>query len=126
MFRVRAVLSCLCLFFVVSVASCAAAEPVLSAEAIEEIQGRLGYALAPTWMPDGFEYIPVANSPIVAERSTGWVYLSFSKIVSMEETADLVMVYPADFGESNSIEQELGQEVPEDAVSAMETNGLAA
>jgi len=32
------------------------AEPLVSDESIEESKTKLGYALAPTWLPEGFEY----------------------------------------------------------------------
>ncbi len=127
MFRLRIVISCLLLIFIVPLLACAFSEPVLPSEAAEKIKEKLGYALAPTYLPEGFEYAPGVENPRSDLNSTAReTYQVYYKVVSLEEAAILAIIYPFDVPESASIEEKFGLEVPEDAVKEIDINGIPA
>ena len=127
-FRIRIVLVCLSLVFVISLVACTSGEPALPAEAIKKIEARLGYTLAPTYLPDGFEFVPLGDSSLnvietIPLSSSKYVY---QKRVSKDDTAEIFMSYPSYEGKYSSFEERIGLEVPVDAISEININGVTA
>jgi hypothetical protein len=119
---------CLSLVSVICLTACAPGEPVLPSEAIEKIKARLGYALAPTYLPEGFEYDPGIGDPgtVSIVVSTSIARQMYKKEVTGEETIYLAMNYPSTSPTTTSFEERIGAEVPEDAISEIDINGMTA
>jgi hypothetical protein len=117
------VLSCLCLF-----SACAPAEPILPAEIAEKITANIGYVLAPTWLPEGFEYSPPATGNLASERLfTGdMVMVTYRRIVSMQRVDNLLMAYPSSDTYPASFQKMFDLTPPEDAISEVTVNGKTA
>ena len=57
MLRLRIVILFLILCIIgLSFSACSPIEPILNSDIAEKVKDNFGYALAPTWMPEGFEY----------------------------------------------------------------------
>ena len=124
----RIVFVCLSLVFMISLAACASGEPALPAEAIEKIKARLGYALAPAYLPEGFEFVPLSDSSLniietIPLSSSKYVY---QKRISKDDTAEIFMSYPSYAGKYSSLEEKLKLEAPADAISEININGVTA
>ncbi|MFC2070266.1 hypothetical protein ACFLTB_03765 [Chloroflexota bacterium] len=130
MSRLRTAFVCICLIFITSLFACAPGEPMIPPDEAVIIKENLGYALAPTWMPEGFEYAGPFTGGTVSDRAftKQVIFQNYSKIVSMEETAGsgLFMIYPLHADTSDSVEKRLGLEAPEDAISEIDINGTTA
>ena len=114
---------------IVSLAGCSGSQPMLPDDVAEEIEQNLGYALAPTWLPEGFDYSGPSIHDIAFDQTYGdpEIVQGYSKIVSLEETAQLVLSYPAPDVNPPSLESAFAELVPpDDAVSEIEINGAAA
>jgi hypothetical protein len=123
----KKVISFICLFIlcVTSFSGCAPAEPLLPEETITQIKGRLGYALAPTWIPDGFEFESEIASPdsSVGIAGTTQAYLAYDNKDVVGEMDLLLMIYPAPASVDSSFMEQIGVIKPEDAVSEIKING---
>ena len=128
MVRIKIILFCLCLVFMISFAACAPNEPILPSQAIERIRMTHGYVLAPTYLPKGFEFVPLNDSSLQIIETTplsSRMYI-YQKRVSKDDTAEIVMSYPSYVGKYSSLEERLGLEAPEDAISEIDINGITA
>ena len=107
--------------------ACTPREPVISPDFAEEIKEALGYALAPTYLPEGFELTKDEDrvAPILIKGETGHVNLMYTKYYP-SRGATLVLSYPETYGKSNPAMERLGLIVPEDAISEIRINGEAA
>ena len=107
--------------------ACTPREPVISPDFAEEIKEALGYALAPTYLPEGFELTKDGDrvDPILIWGETGHFNLMYTKY-SPSQGATLVLSYPETYGESNPVMERLGVTVPEDAISEIRINGETA
>ncbi len=128
MSRLRTAFICTYLVLITSFFACAPGEPVLPSDAVEKIKVYLGYALAPTYLPGGFEYDEGIDNPnpVSKAMNISRAHLMYSKKVFGEETAYLAMIYPSTAPETTSFEERIGAIVPEDAVSEIDINGATA
>ena len=119
----------LCFFFVCAtfLAACAG-EPILEPGHAEKIKEVLGYALAPTYLPKGFKYDPGIDNcdPVSIIGDTSTVTQMYTKAVLGKQSVWIGMMYPSIAGKSNFTMETLGLEVPEDAISEMDINGITA
>lgn len=112
-----------------AVTACSPPAPVIPHDVVPKIQDNLGYALAPTWLPQGFTYNgPYADSSYAEQAFSGSeMVLGYKKSVSINSSAQLVLSYPAtqtDPAAISPIFRDLA--TPDDATSRVEINGLAA
>lgn len=124
----RNVFICLCFVTMISLTACTPSEPALPSEAIKNIKARLGYVLAPTYLPKGFEFIPLSDSSLnIIETtplsSSKYVY---EKRISKDDTVEIFMSYPSYEGKYSSFEERSGLEAPIDAISEIDINGITA
>jgi hypothetical protein len=127
-FRLKIIFVCLCPVFIIFFAACSSGEPALPPEAIERIRMTQGYVLAPTYLPKGFEFVPLSDSPLHITETTPFssgMYV-YQKHVSKDATAEIVMSYPSYTGKYSSLEERLGLEAPADGISEIDINGLTA
>lgn len=126
MFKLKVVL---CFFTVCIVFLCACtSEPMLPSEVIENVTLMNGYILAPTYLPKGFEYIPVSDSviPIIETDNSTIIKLAFRKTDLEKGTAEIFMMFPYYEGKYSPFEERLGLIVPEEAVSEIIINRTTA
>ena len=128
--KLLAVLAFLYLVIALIISGCSEQEPILPSDVSEKIINNLGYALAPTWLPQEYEYAgPFLNS-ITSDRAfTGETILqSYGNYASGEIEDSLVMSYP--YPTLDTIPSPLleitGLIPPEDAITETEINGNTA
>ena len=99
------------------------ADPIISEDEISAIQADLGYVIAPTWLPEGFELMDVYEHTDgdIAVRSAGELTYTGSQVV-------VFLRYPADaptaLSGTNWLFEtlNLGWRAPEDAIEMIEVN----
>ena len=125
--RLGVLLICLWLSIAVGLSACAPREPVLSPDIAQEIKEALGYALAPTYLPKGFEPTKAVEgaSPVLTVGETVSVHLMYTEY-SPGQGPTLALTYPRTYGISSPMMEQLGLIVPEDAVSDIHINGETA
>jgi hypothetical protein len=124
--KAATLLPVICCFISLFLSACSGSEPMIPADVAEKIQENLGYALAPTWMPEGFDYSGPYIHNIVFDQSYGdtEIVQGYSKIISLNETAQLVLSYPATEVNPPALGSVFEELVPpEEAVSEVEING---
>ena len=128
--KLLAVLAFLYLVIALIISGCSEQEPILPSDVSEKIINNLGYALAPTWLPQEYEYAgPFLNS-ITSDRAfTGETILqSYGNYASAGIEDSLVMSYP--YPTLDTIPSPLleitGLIPPEDAITETEINGNTA
>ncbi|MFC1947971.1 DUF4367 domain-containing protein [Chloroflexota bacterium] len=126
--KLKIILACICLITVMFGISCKLNEPLISSESLEEIEKKLGYVLAPTYMPEGYEYGSLKEVLTQAEGITRQpVYLFYHKEFSSGETLALMMEYPIEDNESSSsFLEQFGLIKPDDASTEIDINGMTA
>lgn len=109
--------------------ACAPSEPVISADAAQEIRDALGYALAPTYLPDGFEPAKAISGVkhIWTVGDTKTATLLYAQYASNQQSpSNLSLSYPGSYGKSSPLMERLGMVHPEDAVTETSINGETA
>ena len=115
----------------ISVSGCSEREPILPDEVVEKITNNLGYALAPTWLPEEYEYAGPFTNNVVTGRTfsgDGLMIQSYGNYASGGIEDSLVMSYPyptLDTIPSTFLEI-TGLIPPEDAITKIEINGNTA
>ena len=126
--KLKIILACICTIVVTFVISCRLNEPLISSESADEIKEKLGYVLAPTYMPEGYEF---GSSKEVLTQSEGNtqhpVYLFYYKEISSGKTLALMMEYPIEDNESSStFIAQFGLIKPDDATTEIDIQGMTA
>jgi len=122
--RFRSLLIFLCLSVTVGLSACKPCAPVISPDFAQEIKEALGYALAPTYLPKGFESTTAVEgmSPVLTTGETVFVGLSYTEY-SPSQGSTLILIYPLTNENPDSMMKLHGLTVPEDAVSEIRING---
>ena len=122
--RLSAVLIFLWLSVSVNLSACTPREPALSSDFAQEIKEALGYALAPTYLPKGFESTTAVEgmSPVLTTGETVFVGLSYTEY-SPSQGSNLILIYPLPNQNPDYMMKLHGLTVPEDAVSEIRING---
>ena len=114
-------------------AACAPSEPMISEDASRQIGNALGYALAPAYLPAGFEpgrtsggtMYMLTKTPM--EGSTWHATLLYEEYSpDRQSKTTLFLTYPENYAKSSRMMDELGMDHPEDAVSEITINGETA
>lgn len=124
MLRLKTALFCIFFSFTALFVSCISSESTIPSNEIQNIRVRIGYVLAPSYLPKGYTYIPgnENSDPFGTILSTSRVQLSYREEGSKEKTTYLIMSYPV-IASISSFEEQIGLEVPKDAITEMEING---
>ena len=112
----------LCLIAAITLSSCTPSEPILPSDTAEKVKEALGYALAPTYLPRGFELERGVGdvSPILTVGAISTAHLLYTK--SFPEKVSLALSYPESYGLSDPLMERIGLKIPEDAVSEIRIN----
>lgn len=117
----------------ISVSGCSEKEPILPDEVAREIKNNLGYALAPAWLPKGYEYCgPYYTNKIVADRASTLkamqqpVLICYGKDASRAIGNSMIMSYPTEDTIPSVFQEMVDLIPPEDAITETEINGNTA
>lgn len=126
--KLLTVLTCLFVVATISISGCSEKEPILPDDVSEKIIDNFGYALAPAWLPKGFEYAGPFPDNIVADKAfTGKMMLqSYGRDASAAIGNSLVMSYPTTDIIPSAFQEMVGLIPPEDAITEIELNGNTA
>jgi hypothetical protein len=117
------------LFVVVTllISGCSEREPILPDDVAEKIQDNLGYALAPAWLPEGYDYAgPFPNMITIDRAFTGNPMMqSYGKDDATIEDI-LFMSYPLESPIPLGLQEIVDLTSPEDAITETEINGNTA
>ena len=100
-------------------------EPTIPPDVVEQLKGSLGYALAPHYLPEGFQFARYDKSMMI-NIGTPVFYLAYSSPI---EGHHIVISYPeAFYPEGNPMFKFLGISLqrPSDAISEVWVNGKTA
>ena len=109
------------------------AEPIISEEEIASIKADLGYVIAPTWLPDGFESMDDYES--LNRNLNGYIQVGYFGTLTYDYYSSTVIIflqYPADtpvtLGGTNPLFEvlNLDWQAPEDAIETVEVDGKEA
>ncbi len=129
MLKLKIIAACLCLALAMPFTACTPDRPFLSSEAVQKTRLALGYALAPTYLPDGFDYagdIGNTGSPPLNAISRLRVQQVYLKEVPGGRTAYLLLIYPLPAPVVDSYDEQSGLETPQNAISLVQINGQTA
>lgn len=134
MLRQKFIYLCLCLVSLIFISACSPgkqavpSEDMLSSEAIEKTRLTQGYALAPTYMPEGFDYdAETGNNGAMPNMITkSRVQQVYIKECTGGQPIYLLMIYPLASPDAGYFDKQIGLEIPEDAISRPEINGQKA
>ena len=127
----KKLLTVVALYFVVLtilISGCSEREPILPDDVAEKIKENLGYALAPTWLPEGYEYAGPFPNSIMANRafSSKPMLQGYGKNASAGIGDSLIMSYPTEDTIPSAFQEMIGLIPPEDAITETEIDGNAA
>jgi len=100
-------------------------DPILPSEIAQKIQSNIGYAIAPTWMLEGFEFRdPSIDDSLSYQPYSGQRIYQLYEVELTEEVIGLIMSYPysVPISVSFSVEDRLGIERPHDELSEVKIN----
>ena len=124
--RLLTVVTLLFVVFTISLSGCLGKEPIIPDDIAEKIKTNLGYALAPTWLPEEYEYAGPFLNTITADRAfSGETMLqSYGKNASGGIEDSLVMSYPYPTLDTipSAFLEITGLIPPEDAITKIEIN----
>ena len=124
--RLLTVVTLLFVVFTISLSSCLGKEPIIPDDIAEKIKTNLGYALAPTWLPEEYEYAGPFLNTITADRAfSGETMLqSYGNYASAGIEDSLVMSYPYPTLDTipSAFLEITGLIPPEDAITKIEIN----
>ena len=128
--RLLTVVTLLFVVFTISLSGCLGKEPIIPDDIAEKIKTNLGYALAPTWLPEEYEYAGPFLNTITADRAfPGETMLqSYGNYASAGIEDSLVMSYPYPTLDTipSAFLEITGLIPPEDAITKIEINGNTA
>lgn len=116
------------LVVVTSISGCVEREPILPDDAAEKIKSNLGYALAPAWLPEKYEYAgPFLDSVSGGEEFSGEIiYQIYGKDGSTAVGESLIVMYPAETTIPLGFKEMVDLTPPENAITETEINGNTA
>jgi hypothetical protein len=124
--RLLTVVTLLFVVFTISLSGCLGKEPIIPDDIAEKIKTNLGYALAPTWLPEEYEYAGPFLNTITADRAfPGETMLqSYGNYASAGIEDSLVMSYPYPTLDTipSAFLEITGLIPPEDAITKIEIN----
>jgi hypothetical protein len=102
-------------------------QPILPDDVALELHKSLGYALAPTYLPRGFEYDMGMDEARYVLGNPPFAHLVYSSYQHGMKNRSLGMSYPVNFSlEENSVAERLGLEIPEETLTEVRVQGKTA
>jgi len=123
--KLRIIVIFLVVVMLVSGCTSVSFEPTIPIDVVNELKERLGYALAPYYLPEGFEFAKY-DELLLIDIGSPVVYLIYS---SPSEDHHFVISYPEVFyPEGNPMFDFLGIDLqrPSDAITTVQVNGESA
>ena len=132
------VLNLLILTFLAVIPACSPAEPILPGEIADTVRANMGYVLAPTWLPEGFEYsgpdiehmnIESSGANIKTFPGSQTMILGYHRVVSMQQMDNFLISYPSSDtypASSQKIQEILDLSPPDNAITEVTVNGRTA
>ena len=129
--KLLAIITLLFVVVIISLSGCSEKEPILPDDVAEKIQNNFGYALAPAWLPEEYEYTGPFTNNVVTGRTfsdDGLMIQSYGNYTSGGIEDSLVMSYPYRTLDTipSSFLEITGLIPPEDAITETEINGNTA
>ena len=124
----KILLTVITLFLIVTnilISGCLVKEPIIPDDVAEKITNNLGYALAPTWLPEEYEYGgPFPDSTVTGKAFTiESIIQCYGRYASAGIGDSLIMSYPATDTIPSAFLEMVGLIPPEEAITELEING---